>query len=125
VADRDAPASYVELSRQLIVPVVEDGRTRALMLFEIALDVPPEHRDAVLEREPRLRDAFLREFFELSHSGVFLRTYTSERVMQDLRERLRAAARVHVGERFNDVLILDALRQELPGEAAAVEPAAR
>ena len=107
------PASYVKLGRQLIVPVVEGGRTRALMLFEIALDVPAEHHDSVFQTEPRLRDAFLRELFEMSYAGAFLGTYTSDRVMTELREKLLAAARLHVGERVSDVLVLDALRQEL------------
>ncbi|MEM9147092.1 MAG: flagellar basal body-associated FliL family protein [Pseudomonadota bacterium] len=107
------PAAYVTIARQMIVPVVSGGETQALMLFEIALDVPEEHREVVLEREPRLRDAFLRELFELSYTGAFLETYTSDRVMEDLRQKLLAAARVHVGDRVTDILILDALRQEL------------
>lgn len=109
----EAPPTFVTVARQMIVPVVEQGETRALMLFEIALDVPEEHRELVLEREPRLRDAFLRELFEMSYTGAFLDTYTSDRVMEDLRGKLLAAARVHLGDRVSDVLILDALRQEL------------
>ncbi|MEL6217007.1 MAG: flagellar basal body-associated FliL family protein [Pseudomonadota bacterium] len=109
----EVPSSFVTIARQMIVPVVEGGETRALMLFEIALDVPEEYRESVLEREPRLRDAFLRELFELSYTGAFLETYTSDRVMEDLRGKLLAAARVHLGDRVSDVLILDALRQEL------------
>lgn len=107
-----APA-YVKIARQMIIPVVEGGKTQALMVFEIALDVPEKYREEVFEREPRLRDAFLREMFEMSHTGAFLETYTSERVMEELREKLLAAARVHLGARVSDVLILDALRQEL------------
>ncbi|GMG83638.1 hypothetical protein LNKW23_28510 [Paralimibaculum aggregatum] len=107
------PPSYVKISRQIIVPVVEGGTTRALMVFEIALDVPAQHREAVFEREPRIRDAFLRELFEMSYTGAFLETYTSDRVMEELRQKLLAAARLHLGTRITDVLILDALRQEM------------
>ena len=107
------PPSYVKISRQMIVPVVEGGTTRALLVFEIALDVPTQHREAVFEREPRIRDAFLRELFEMSYTGAFLETYTSDRVMEELRQKLLAAARLHLGARINDVLILDALRQEM------------
>ena len=112
-APPDEPRSYVTIGRQLIVPVVEGGQTRALMLFEIALDVPEARRDLVLEREPRLRDAFLRELFGLAQSGVFLGSYTDDRAMEDLRQKLLAAARLHLGAEVADVLILDALRQEL------------
>lgn len=116
VAEDDAEPpvpSYVKISRQMIVPVVEGGSTRALMVFEIALDVPSEHREMVFEREPRIRDAFLRELFELSYTGAFLETYTSDRVMEEMRSKLLAAAKLHLGGRVTDVLILDALRQEL------------
>lgn len=106
------PAGTVKLARQLIVPVVDGGVTRALMLFDVALDVPAGQQEAVFEREPRLRDAFLRELFEMSYSGMFEDTYTSDRVMDELRERLLAAARVQLGGQVNAVLILDALRQE-------------
>ncbi len=112
-ASGEEPPSYVTVGRQLIVPVVNGGETRALMLFEIALEVPEPIRDLVLAREPRLRDAFLRELFGLAQSGVFLGSYTSERTMADLREKLLAAARLHLGPDVQDVLILDALRQEL------------
>ncbi len=108
----DAARSYVSIGRQFIVPVVEGGETRALMLFEVALDVPEADRDLVLEREPRLRDAFLRELFGLAQTGAFLGSYTDARVMEDLRAKLLAAARLHLENRVDDVLILDALRQE-------------
>ncbi len=115
VAEPGAPEvepAYVKLGRQMIVPVVEGGETKALMVFEIALDLPAAHRATAFEREPRIRDAFLRELFEMSYTGAFLETYTSERVMEDLRQKLLAAARLHLGPHVRDVLILDALRQE-------------
>ncbi len=111
--DPDAPREFVKISRQMIVPVVEGGKTKALMVFEVALDVPAEHRESAYQREPRLRDAFLREMFAMSNAGAFLETYTSERVMSELREKLLAAARLHLDGPVADVLILDALRQEL------------
>ncbi|MGF1445903.1 MAG: flagellar basal body-associated FliL family protein [Pikeienuella sp.] len=107
------PSDYVEIARQMIVPVVAGGETEALMIFEVALDVPASARERAFQREPRIRDAFLREMFEMSYAGAFADTYTSERVMEELRARLLAAARLHLGQRVRDVLILDALRQEL------------
>lgn len=104
--------AYVKLSRQLIVPVVREGRTIALMLFDVAVDVVPEKRDAAFAREPRLRDAFLRALFELSNTGAFDRDYIDERVLEELRRTLLDRARLHLGMAAREVLILDVLRQE-------------
>jgi flagellar FliL protein len=108
-ADHD----YVKVGRQLIVPLVEGGETRALMLFELALDVPQAMSDRAYSAGPRLRDAFMRELFEMSYTGAFSQTYTDERVIEELRGKLRAAARRLLGNQVADVLILDVVRQEL------------
>lgn len=107
--DRD----YVKLARQLIVPVVEEGETRALMLFELALDVPRSMTERAYAAEPRLRDAFLQALMEMSYTGAFSRTYTDERVVEELRDKLRSAARRQLGGAVSDILILNILRQEL------------
>ena len=108
-ADRD----YVKIGRQIIIPVVKEGETQALMLFDLALDVPRSMTERTYAAEPRLRDAFLRELFEMSYTGAFSSTYTDERVIEELREKLRAAARRLLGDSVAEVLILDIMRQEL------------
>lgn len=108
-ADRD----YVKISRQIIIPVVKEGETQALMLFDLALDVPRSMTERTYAAEPRLRDAFLRELFEMSYTGAFSSTYTDERVIEELRGKLRAAARRVLGDAVAEVLILDIMRQEL------------
>lgn len=105
--------SFVKIGRQTIVPVVEDGQTRALMLFELAVDVPATRVDEVHSMEPRLRDAFLRELFQMSYTGAFLTNFTEERVIEELRRNLTNAARLYLGHKHADVLILDIMRQEL------------
>ena len=108
-SDRD----YVKTGRQFIIPVVDEGETRALMLFDLALDVPIAMTERTYAAEPRLRDAFLRVLFEMSYTGAFSRTYTDERIVEELRGKLRAAARRLLGNSVADVLILDIVRQEL------------
>lgn len=105
--------NYVKIGRQTIVPVVESGETRALMLFELAVDVPAAQSSTVHEVEPRLRDAFLRELFRMSHTGAFMQNFTDERVIEELRHSLTRAAREHLGDTVKEVLILDVMRQEL------------
>ena len=105
--------AYVKLGRQIVIPVVKERRTEALMLFELALDVPAGMTERAYGDEPRLRDAFLRTLLEMSYTGAFSQTYTDERVTRELRDKLRAdAARILDAPVF-DVLILDMLRQEL------------
>ena len=109
----DGERDYVKIGKQIIIPIVEGGETRALMLFELAVDVPLGQRALVVEREPRLRDAFLRELFEMSYTGAFMSNFTDDRVIEELRRNLLAAARAHIGKAVSDVLILDVMRQEL------------
>ena len=105
--------AYVKIGRQTIIPVLDGGETRALMLFELAVDVPAEDAGVVHEMEPRLRDAFLRELFQMSYTGACLTEFTDDRVMEELRRNLTRAARNYVGEDLREVLILDVMRQEL------------
>lgn len=109
----DGTRSYVPIGRQMIIPVVRGQRTTALVLFELALDVPQDLADRARALEPRLRDVFLRELFAMSHTGAFDETYTDMRVIEELRRNLRAAARRALGEDVAEVLVLDIIRQEL------------
>lgn len=115
-AGDSAPLSdraYVKMGRQLIVPVVEERRTEALMLFELALEVPVDMTERAYAAEPRLRDAFLQSLLEMSYTGAFSRTYTDERVTRELRDKLRSDAQRLLQGTVFEVLILDMLRQEL------------
>ncbi len=108
-----AERSFVKIGRQTIVPVVQEGETRALMLFELAVDVPATKVDDVHSMEPRLRDAFLRELFQMSYTGAFLTDFTEERVIEELRRNLTAAARTYLGHNQAELLILDVMQQEM------------
>lgn len=108
-----AARSFVKIGRQTIVPVVDEGQTQALMLFELAVDVPENKVDEVHRMEPRLRDAFLRELFQMSYTGAFLTDFTEERIIEELRRNLTNAARNYLGHSQAEVLILDVMRQEM------------
>ena len=105
--------AFVKVGRQTIIPVLDGGETRALMMFELAVDVPAESAGLVHEMEPRLRDAFLRELFQMSYTGAFLTEFTDDKVIDELRRNLTRAARRYVGEEAREVLILDVMRQEM------------
>ena len=105
--------TYVKIGKQTIIPVVENGETKALMLFELAVDVPAATAPDVHELEPRLRDAFLRELFKMAYTGAFESNFTDDRVIDELRRNLTRAARKYVGDEVSEVLILDVMRQEM------------
>lgn len=108
------PVSYIKIGRQTIIPVLDGGETKALMLFELAVDVTSDQSDRALSMEPRLRDAFLRELFQMSYTGAFDDTFTDDRVIDELRRNLVRAAQEHLGKTsVNDVLILDVMRQNI------------
>jgi hypothetical protein len=106
--------SFVTVGRQLIVPVVGNRRTNALMLFDLALDVPVEMTEAVHALSPRLRDAFLTALLAMSHTGAFDGAYTDARVLDELRRELLGTARRILGtDAVAAVLVLDIMRQDL------------
>lgn len=104
---------YVKLDNQFVVPVMADGRVDALVILSISLEVRPGQGTAVLQREPKLRDAFLRALFEHERTGGFAGTFTAARAMAELRLALLKAARAVAGEAVNDVLVTDILRQDV------------
>lgn len=113
--DSAEPASYVKVGRQTIIPILDEGETKALMMFELAVDVATDQNDRALAMEPRLRDAFLRELFQMSYTGAFDDAFTDDRVIDELRRNLVRAAQQHLGKKaVNDVLILDVMRQNTP-----------
>lgn len=113
--DQTDVVSYVKVGRQTIIPILEQGETKALMMFELAVDVASDQNDRALAMEPRLRDAFLRELFQMSYTGAFDDTFTDDRVIDELRRNLVRAAEEHLGKNaVNDVLILDVMRQNTP-----------
>ena len=105
--------AYVKVGKQTIIPILDGGETRALMLFELAVDVPAASANVVHEMEPRLRDAFLKELFQMSYTGAFLTNFTDDRVIEELRRNLTRAAREQIGDDAREVLILDVMRQEM------------
>lgn len=107
----DDARDYVRIGRQIIIPIIKQGETSDLMMFDLALDIPAAEADRARLHEPKIRDAFLEVLLRLANTGAFDKTYTDRRVLEEVREELRAAARHHLGSSVRDVLILDVIRQ--------------
>lgn len=112
-ADEDKAVEYVSLERQIVVPVLDGDKTVAFMVFSLAIDVPASEKQTVYAREPLLRDAFLRDLFELSHTGAFRGGYLDAGVRAEVKRKLLASARHNASREIREVLILNFLRKEV------------
>jgi flagellar protein FliL len=109
----EAHWEYVKLENQFVVPVMGEGKVVAVVVLSISLEVEQGRSNDVFQREPKLRDAFLRALFEHERAGGFTGVFTDPRVMGELRGNLRRAAKAILGPMLNDVLVTDILRQDM------------
>ncbi len=103
---------YVKLNNQFVVPVVQEGRVSSLVVLSLSIEVPTGQSEMIYEREPKLRDAFLRVMFDHANAGGFDGAFTNSSQMDVLRRALREVAQKTVGPTASDVLILDIVRQD-------------
>lgn len=103
---------YVKLNNQFVVPVVRDGRVDAMVVLAISLEVEPGNTDAVFQREPKLRDAFLQVMFDHANVGGFNGSFTDSSNLIVLRTNLKEAAAMILGTVVREVLIIEIARQD-------------
>lgn len=103
---------YVRLNNQFVVPIVQHGSVRSLIVMALTVEVEAGENEAVFEREPRLRDAFLRVMFAHANAGGFDGNFTESAAMAPLRMALGEAAHSVLGDIARDVLIVDITRQD-------------
>lgn len=104
---------YHKIQSQFVVPVIEGGRTRQLVVMQLALDLERSAQEGVMAAEPRLRDALLRVLFDHANTGGFTGPFTDAERMETLRAALLERARGVVGSGVKDVLVLNVARQEI------------
>ncbi|MEM6609232.1 MAG: flagellar basal body-associated FliL family protein [Pseudomonadota bacterium] len=103
---------YVRLNNQFVVPVVRDAAVRSLVVMSLTVEIEAGQAEMVFNREPRLRDAFLRVMFGHANAGGFEGVFTTPTALNPLRSGLRDAAYDVLGPIVNDVLIVDIVRQD-------------
>lgn len=110
--DAAALREYVKLNNQFIVPVVEDGVVRSLVILSVSLEVASGTSQDVYAVEPKLRDSFLQVLFDHANAGGFEGAFTNANNMEILRVALFEAAGQSLGPKVSDVLIVDIVRQD-------------
>jgi flagellar protein FliL len=103
---------YVKMNNQFVVPVVSDGRVAAMVVLSLSLEVEAGNTEAVYQREPKLRDAFLQVLFDHANVGGFSGSFTDGSNLVVLRTSLKEAAALVLGTVVSDVLITDIARQD-------------
>ena len=113
VEDMRGEYDYVKFSRQFVIPVINGGGVKALVVVDIQLEVEPGTSEAAFSREPKIRDAFLKVLYQIAHTGGFGGSLVSDYILKDMHDDLETAARAILGDSLHDVLITDLLRQDL------------
>lgn len=114
--DKDKDAASVEYFRfpnQFFVPIIRNGSSNAVMVLTLSLEIPATARTGIEAREHPLRDALLGALLAEANSGAFDGNFTSEPVLERLRQAMLTAARRAAGPEVRRVLIEDIGRQEV------------
>ena len=108
----DGAPEYVKMNNQFVVPVVESSRVAAMVVLSLSLEVVAGNTEAVYQREPKLRDVFLQVLFDHANTGGFGGSFTDGSNLIALRNNLKEAAALVMGDVVSDILITDIARQD-------------
>lgn len=104
---------YVRLPNQFVVPLVEKERISAMVVMALSVEVAAGYGEDVFEKEPKLRDGFLRVLFDHASIGGFDGAFINNENLDVVRRKLKAVAQQVMGSDVaNDVLIFEIARQD-------------
>jgi flagellar protein FliL len=112
VTPRATPTETLRLPNQFVVPLITEGRVRAMVVIGLALELTPEHGVNLARDEARLRAIFLQLLFDHANLGGFDGVFTAGDTLAGLRRSLIDAARAELGPIVQGVLITELLRQD-------------
>ena len=111
-AEQDTNFEYVRMNNQFVVPLAEEDSLKGLVLLSLSLEAPVGQKEAIYQREPKLRDSFLQVLFDYANTGGFEGTFTDVTRLTALRRGLRETAQNVMGNKISDVLIVEIARQD-------------
>ncbi|WP_300071565.1 flagellar basal body-associated protein FliL [uncultured Ruegeria sp.] len=103
---------YLKMTKQFVVPVVEDDKIAAMVTMTLSLEADPTITEAFYSIEPKLRDAFLQVIFDHANIGGFNGRFTESGNLGVLRKALLEVARKDLGDNVSQVLIMSINRQD-------------
>lgn len=106
------PYEYLKLTKQFVVPVVEENEVSALVTMSLSLETRPGISEEFYEIEPKLRDGFLQVLFDHANIGGFDGEFTQSDNLEVLRKSLLEVARKDLGDDVSRVLIMSVSRQD-------------
>lgn len=111
-ASKRADSEYFELSRKLIVPVVDPDGERSFVAIELHLELAEGGADKAAVHEPKIRDALLRTVIAFAHTGAFDDGAHPNETFEELARELKRSARRVLGDGVRSVLIGDLIKQD-------------
>ncbi|WP_424990482.1 flagellar basal body-associated FliL family protein [Fluviibacterium sp. S390] len=107
------PTEYVKFANQFIVPLIQKDGISAMVVLSLSVEVSEGSKETIYNREPKLRDAFLRVLFDHANAGGFEGNFLSSAGLDGLRMALREIGQKTAGPIVHDVLIIDLVKQKV------------
>ncbi len=104
---------FVKLNNQFVVPIIKNDKVASMVLVSLSLEVLAGYKEAVFSKEPKLRDALLQAMFDHANIGGFDGAFTQSGNLDLLKKSLFETARLSLGDKLIEVLIIDIARQEI------------
>ncbi|MEP2470938.1 MAG: flagellar basal body-associated protein FliL [Paracoccaceae bacterium] len=113
LAEPSEGMEYIRLPNQFVVPLVTDERISALVVMSLSIEVGYGSGEDVIDKEPKLRDGFLRVLFDHASIGGFDGAFINNENLDVIRRKLTDVARSVMGADIaRDVLIFEVARQD-------------
>ncbi|SHH64215.1 flagellar basal body-associated FliL family protein [Marivita hallyeonensis] len=106
-------AEIVKLPNQFVIPVIVHNRVRSMLILAVAIEIDPAQADTVRSLEPKMRDIFLEELFNLAALDGFKDDLITKKTLDLVRSTLTARARALLQTDDVSVLITDMARQDV------------
>lgn len=108
----ETTTTYMKFKRQFVIPVMKENKIKSLVIMNFNIELNDAAPPNAFNKEPKLRDAFMRDLLNLSNEGVFDDDLTSPETFDYIRETLVGSSRRILSQGVENVLILDVAKRD-------------